>query len=116
MNHLLYEKYAAIAKALGEPKRLKILEIISCGSVCACDILDHFDFTQPTLSHHINVLKKVQLVNVEQRGVWNYYSINQETANKYLQVTTHLFTHSVDCACYRIPEKENKERLSEANY
>lgn len=46
---MTYESYAKIAKALSEPKRVKILDMLSCGEMCACDILEHFDFTQPTL-------------------------------------------------------------------
>lgn len=54
-------------KALSDPKRVKILDIISCGELCACDILEQFDFTQPTLSHHIKVLVNAGLVNVEKK-------------------------------------------------
>ena len=52
-----YDEMSVMLKALADPKRLKIIDILSCGSLCACDILDHFDFTQPTLSHHIKVLE-----------------------------------------------------------
>ena len=51
-----YELTATIFKALGDPKRVQIMDILSCGEQCACDILGYFDFTQPTLSHHMNVL------------------------------------------------------------
>ena len=51
-----YEENAKIIKALSDPSRLKIIDILSCGEKCACDILEHFDFTQPTLSHHMKVL------------------------------------------------------------
>lgn len=53
-----YEEMSVILKALADPKRLKIIDLLSCGSLCACDILDHFEFTQPTLSHHMKVLKR----------------------------------------------------------
>lgn len=43
-----YEKYVEIAKALADSKRVKILDMISCEKMCACDILEHFHFTQPT--------------------------------------------------------------------
>ena len=46
-----YQKLANLLKVVAEPNRLKILEMLSCGEMCACNILDHFDFTQPTLSH-----------------------------------------------------------------
>ena len=41
---------------------MKIVDILSCGEKCACDILEHFDFTQPTLSHHMKVLMECGLV------------------------------------------------------
>ena len=50
-----YEKNSKILKALSDPNRLKIIDILSCGERCACEILEHFDFTQPTLSHHMKV-------------------------------------------------------------
>ena len=65
---MTYESYAKIAKALSEPKRVKILDMLSCGEMCACDILEHFDFTQPTLSHHIKVLTEAGMVTSEKRG------------------------------------------------
>ena len=94
-----YEAYAKIAKALSEPKRVKILDLLSCDEMCACDILEHFDFTQPTLSHHIKVLTEAGLVIAEKIGTWHYYSINEEVAQQYIQGTVHLLTHSEDCVC-----------------
>ena len=51
-----YTDYAMVIKAMGDQERLEIIDMLSCGKMCACDILDHFDFTQPTLSHHMKVL------------------------------------------------------------
>ena len=59
-----YEENAKIIKALSDPNRLKIIDILSCGEKCACDILEHFDFTQPTLSHHMKVLMDCGLVKM----------------------------------------------------
>ncbi len=52
-----YTDYAMVIKAMGDASRLEIIDMLSCGEMCACDILDHFDFTQPTLSHHMKVLQ-----------------------------------------------------------
>ena len=68
-----YEGNAKILKALADPNRLKIVDILSCGELCACEILEHFEFTQPTLSHHMKVLAEAGLVNVRKDGLWNYY-------------------------------------------
>lgn len=94
-----FEAYSKVAKAIADPKRVKILDLLSCGELCACDILEHFDFTQPTLSHHIKVLSEAGLVVSKKEGTWHHYTINQEQAQKYIQETTHLLTHSEECSC-----------------
>ncbi len=72
-----YEQLAVILKALADPKRLKIVELLSAtDSLCACDLLEHFDFTQPTLSHHMKVLLECGFVKSRKEGTWNYYSLN----------------------------------------
>jgi ArsR family transcriptional regulator len=96
---MTYENYAQIAKALSDPKRVKILDMLSCGSMCAYDILEHFDFTQPTLSHHIKALTQAGLVTVRKEGTWNHYSISQDTASQFLKQTEHYLTHTEDCVC-----------------
>lgn len=96
---MTYEEYAKVAKALSEPKRVKILDMLSCGEMCACDILEHFDFTQPTLSHHIKILVEASLVIAKKSGTWQYYSINEQVAQQYIQESIHLLTHSSECIC-----------------
>ena len=94
-----FQEYAKVAKAIADPKRVKILELLSCGEMCACDILEHFDFTQPTLSHHIKVLMGAGLVVSEKTGTWHHYTIDLEAAQKYIEDTVHLLTHSNNCRC-----------------
>ena len=48
--------YAPVFKALGDTTRLKIIEMLSCGELCACDFLECFEITQPTLSYHMKIL------------------------------------------------------------
>ena len=64
-----YNANARIIKALSDPSRLKIVDILSCGEMCACDILEHFDFTQPTLSHHMKVLMECGIVECRKEGL-----------------------------------------------
>lgn len=94
-----YEAYAQIMKALSDPKRIKILDMLSCGDMCACDILEHFDFTQPTLSHHIKVLVNAGLVTMKKEGTWHHYSINETAANQMVKDTLTLFSAKDDCIC-----------------
>jgi len=86
MTH--FDKNAKIFKALSNKNRLKIIDILSHGQLCACEISKHFEFTQPTLSHHMKVLANLDLVKIKEDGIWNYYSLNIE---KYDEITNLLF-------------------------
>lgn len=90
-----YESYANVMKALSDPKRVKILDMLSSGALCACDILEQFDFTQPTLSHHIKVLVQADLVTVEKTGTWHHYSLNEVKINQLVTDTINLASANV---------------------
>lgn len=94
-----YEENSKIFKALSDPSRLKIIHILSCGEKCACDILEYFGFTQPTLSHHMKVLSECSLVEVRKEGLWNYYSLNIKNCNKLTLFMMNLVTETKDCIC-----------------
>jgi Predicted transcriptional regulators len=96
---LNYEDYSKVIKALSDPKRLQIIDLLSCGEMCACDILENFEFTQPTLSHHMKVLAEANLVNIRKDGLWSYYSLNQTQCNKVVLFLMNIFTESDDCIC-----------------
>lgn len=78
-------------KAIAEPNRLKILDMISTGEKCACDILDHFDFTQPTLSHHMKVLIEAEIVSARKDGKWQYYSLISGNIEEFQEVMNQIF-------------------------
>jgi len=65
----------AICRALGDPTRLEIFRLIAgqTAPICVCDIVDRFDRQQPTISHHLKVLRDARLVRASRRGVWAYY-------------------------------------------
>ena len=67
---------ALICKALGDENRVQIIKMLTGGELCACKILDTFNITQPTLSHHMKILTECNLVNSRKEGKWTYYSIN----------------------------------------
>ena len=94
-----YDDKAKIVKALSDANRLKIIDILSCGEMCACDILQHFDFTQPTLSHHMKVLIESGLVEVRREGLWNYYYLNINNCNKVSIFLMNLVTETEECIC-----------------
>lgn len=95
-----YDLYAQTMKALSDPNRVQILDILSCDSLIARDILKHFNFTQPTLSHHIKVLRDINLVIMEKEGTWHRYSINKKTVEQLMAFTQNLFLDSERCICY----------------
>ncbi len=68
-----------LLSAIADPTRLRIVEMLSgaCDSICVCDITAQFDLGQPTISHHLKVLRDAGLVNWEKRGLWVYYSLDR---------------------------------------
>ncbi len=70
-------RLVALYRALGDATRLEIFRLIAAQTapLCVCDIVDRFDLSQPTISHHLKVLRDAGLVTVSRRGVWAYYSV-----------------------------------------
>ncbi|GAA4231419.1 metalloregulator ArsR/SmtB family transcription factor [Streptosporangium album] len=76
---------ARVFKALGDPVRLRILSIVAShagGEVCVCDITGAFEVSQPTISHHLKVLKEVGLLVSERRASWVYYRLAPEALSE----------------------------------
>jgi ArsR family transcriptional regulator len=69
---------AQVFKALGDPVRLRLVSLIGAhqgGEVCVCDLTTAFDLTQPTISHHLKVLRQAGIIDSERRGTWVYYRL-----------------------------------------
>ncbi|MEZ7239503.1 metalloregulator ArsR/SmtB family transcription factor [Rhodococcus sp. GXMU-t2271] len=69
---------ARMFKALGDPVRLRMLSLIAShegGECCVCDISPSFDLSQPTISHHLKVLREAGLLDCERRGTWVHYRV-----------------------------------------
>jgi ArsR family transcriptional regulator len=81
---MTYDKYAEICKALSDPTRAQIFDMLKSETKCACKILEEFNFTQPTLSYHMNMMVNCKLVDVSKVGKWNHYSINHDTLNELI--------------------------------
>ena len=73
-----YKQYAYLLKALSDETRIKIVDMLSKGELCACNILEEFKITQPTLSYHMKTLSDSGLVSARRDGVWMKYSINRD--------------------------------------
>jgi ArsR family transcriptional regulator, arsenate/arsenite/antimonite-responsive transcriptional repressor len=70
-------RMAEIAKALGDPVRLQLIDVLRrhAGKVCVCELVPLFDLSQPTVSHHLKVLRMAGLVGSERQGLWAYYYV-----------------------------------------
>jgi ArsR family transcriptional regulator len=70
-------RMAALAKALGDPIRLQLVDVLRkhAGKVCVCELVPLFDVSQPTLSHHLKVLREAGIVDSERVGLWAFYYV-----------------------------------------
>jgi ArsR family transcriptional regulator len=67
---------AGIFRALADPTRVAIVHRLAAAeSVCVCDLNAAFDLSQPTISHHLRILREAGLVEAERRGTWAYYRL-----------------------------------------
>lgn len=94
-----YVEGTKIFKALGDPKRVMIVDMLSCGELCACMILEKFDMTQPTLSHHMKLLRECGLVKARDEGKWTFYSLNIDCVEKAKQFFNAITTEKNCCIC-----------------
>ena len=81
---------AVICKALGDSNRLQIIQMLSDGEKCGCKLLEAFEITQPTLSHHMKILCECGLVNDRKEGKWHHYSLNCEILTDYRKYISSL--------------------------
>ena len=94
-----YKQYIPIIKALSDETRLKIVDMLSCGELCACKILEKFNITQPTLSYHMKILVSCGLVMSSRDGAWIHYSINEAKSSDLTQFLSTLVSEKQDCIC-----------------
>jgi ArsR family transcriptional regulator len=75
------EQLSAAARALGDPIRMQLVDVLrrNAGQVCVCELVPLFDLSQPTISHHLKVLRDAGIVGSERRGLWAYYYVNPES-------------------------------------
>ncbi|MBA2240307.1 MAG: helix-turn-helix transcriptional regulator [Solirubrobacterales bacterium] len=71
------ERLARVTKALGDPIRMQLVDVLRkhAGKVCVCELVPLFDLSQPTVSHHLKVLREAGLVGSERQGLWAYYYV-----------------------------------------
>ncbi|MFE5852357.1 ArsR/SmtB family transcription factor [Streptomyces sp. NPDC056500] len=82
---------AQVFKALGDPVRLRLLSMIASrdgGEICVCDLTPAFELSQPTISHHLKLLKQAGLIDSERRGTWVYYRLLPAMTDRLAAVLT----------------------------
>lgn len=101
---LSYQDQAKVFKALCDPKRIAILQLLRSGEKCACVLLDSLELTQSGLSYHMKVLCESGLVSSRPEGKWTHYRLNpdgREAAVRLLQeLTTPDAEAETGCSCH----------------
>ena len=79
-----------IFKALNDPTRREIIELLKKGDLTAGEIADHFQITKPSISHHLDLLKQAGLVEAVKQGQFIYYSLNTTVVDELIQWVLQL--------------------------
>ncbi|QUX17961.1 metalloregulator ArsR/SmtB family transcription factor [Staphylococcus haemolyticus] len=101
-----YKELSTILKILSDPSRLEILDLLSCGELCACDLLEHFQFSQPTLSHHMKSLVDNELAIVQKDGNKHMYQLNHSILDDVNKNLTIINTSDQHCICKNVKSGE----------
>ena len=87
-------------KVLSDPKRLEIIDMLSCDELCACEILERFDITQPTLSNDMKKLEDANLVISRREGKNIYYIANKQILEEMQSGLKEIFDSGEECICH----------------
>ncbi|MFJ9870051.1 ArsR/SmtB family transcription factor [Streptomyces sp. NPDC101165] len=91
---------AKVFKALGDPVRLRLMSMIASrgtgGEVCVCELTPAFDLSQPTISHHLKLLRQAGLIDCERRGTWVYYWVLPGVLDRLAEFLTTSQTAGAD--------------------
>lgn len=85
-----YVEIAKIFKALSDPNRIQILELLKAQERCACVLLEELNIVQSTLSHHMKLLCDANIVIPRKEGKWTHYSLNRENNLEVLKILENL--------------------------
>lgn len=98
-----YSEKSLLFKALSDTTRLEIVDMLSCGELCACKILEKFHITQPTLSHHMKILCECGLVNGRKQGKWIYYALDEKTVRDFRAFLAEVTSDKENCVYHETP-------------
>ena len=94
-----YAEYIPVYKAISDETRLRIIDMLSCGEMCACDILEGLSISQSTLSYHMKTLTDSEIINAERDGTWMRYTLNKKRMDEALSFLTSIASEDEDCIC-----------------
>lgn len=94
-----YGEYVPVFKALSDETRLKIIDMLSCGELCACEVLEAFSISQSTLSYHMKILSDCGLVNAVRDGAWMRYTLNKEKTDQVIKLLKDITSEKEECIC-----------------
>lgn len=109
------QDYAEIAKtmqALSDPRRLLIVDILSCGERCAAELQDALSMTQPATSYHMKLLADAGVITMRNEGKYVFYSLNHDRLQTFMQNFKNLTEAKPDCICQTVPVGLCREHLS----
>lgn len=95
-----HEKNASVFKALCDPKRLAVLELLQSGEKCACVLIDALDIGQSGLSYHMKILCESGIVESRQEGKWTHYQISRCGSENAMLLLKSLTTPNVNAAAH----------------
>ena len=101
-----YSEISQYLKVIADSSRLEILDLLSCGELCARDLLEHFSFSQPTLSHHMKVLKDNNLITSRKDGNKILYKLNHDVLDDVTSRLTLLSSSAGPCICETVEKGE----------
>lgn len=102
----VYEQNARVFKALCDPNRLMIIDLLKYGEKCACKLLEELNISQSTLSHHMKLLCESGVINCRREGKWMHYSLSKKGFMKANQLLEQIIETSVlidvenGCSCH----------------
>jgi ArsR family transcriptional regulator len=102
-----YAEFIPALKAMSDETRLKIIDILSCGEMCACHILENLSISQSTLSYHMKILSESGLVNAVRDGAWMRYTLNKERIDELKIFLTYITSDKEDCICRTCPNEKS---------
>lgn len=94
-----HAEYVPAFKAVSDETRLRIIDMLSCGEMCACDILEEFSISQSTLSYHMKILVDSGLVNAVRDGTWMRYTLSKKNTDAVISFLAQITSDKEDCIC-----------------